>query len=234
MNEEEPNLLAHLRAVRLTHGDSEGISTIILCVKLRQESDSAAALELHRKIVEEEVNNENVNVKADSPSPITGIAMAQGNSILHLLEGPCSSVLRILNNLSESDHFAAAYPIQTGRIIYDVEDRPMRYFPDWFSFSIQEKKSSVEEVSEDTCIYVVHELAMKLLEVGKLLSSEASGDVELIKYAELLPGKNLILSLSNSSLFFSVEEFVEVYSDPLNLELESETTWPLERLVQYN
>ena len=77
MNPEEPNLLTHLNDVRQTLGDGEGISTVIICVKLRQESDCVAALELHRKIVEEEVNNENIVIKEDSPSPITGIVMAQ-------------------------------------------------------------------------------------------------------------------------------------------------------------
>lgn len=230
MNEEEPNLLSHFQESRLKLIPEGGLSTIIFCGKMRNESDFQLVLDLHRRIVEEEVNKEETNV--------TGLVMAQGNSILHILEGPCNSILRILSQLADSDQFedlgTGTPPIQSGRIVYNVEDRPCRFFPEWYSCVIQERKSQFEgDVHEDTCTEVVHDLAMRLLEVGHGLQSEATGEVELNKYAEFLPGKNLIVALSNSILFFSLEEFVQVFSDPMHLELESESTWPLEKLVQY-
>ena len=171
MNEEEPNLLSHFTDVRRGYIPEGGISTIIVCGKMRSDADANPCLDTHRRVVEEEVKREKSN--------ITGICMAQGNSILHLLEGPCSSLLRILSNLIESGHFIEQPAVQNGRIIYNVEDRPCRYFPEWYSCTIQERKSAVDDVTEETSIFVVHELAMKLLEVGKGLQSEPTGELEL-------------------------------------------------------
>jgi len=80
---------------------------------------------------------------------------------------------------------------------------------------------------------VVHDVATGLLEVGKGLQNETSEDIEFVKYADHLPGKNTILLLSNSPLFFSLDEFVAVYSDPSHVELETETIWPGDVLVTY-
>eukprot|EP01041_Mallomonas_annulata_P013741 gene13741-29223_t len=179
----------------------------------------------HRKIVEDTVNHEQCN--------ITGILMGQGNSILHLLEGPCYSVLHILDMLSTHPHFSEL-GIQTGRIVYNVEDRPQRLYPEWYSCTIQERKSQVEELTSENCIDIVHDLATGLLEVGKGLQTEAQEEVELNRYADHLPGKNLILALANSNDFFLLEEYVELYSESYHLELESDQTWPLDPLSANN
>jgi len=151
---------------------------------------------------------------------------------LHLLEGPCYSVLHILDQLAEHPHFSDA-GLQMGRIIYCVEDRPQRLYPEWYSCTIQERKSPIEDVNSENSIDIVHDLANGLLAVGKGLQNEAQEEVELNRYAEHLPGKNLILALSNCTNFFELEEFVEMYSDAYHLELESELTWPLDPLVKY-
>lgn len=125
MNPEEPTLLIHQTQVR-SRTDVGGLSTIIFCAKIKAESESASVLQAHRRIVEAEVNSEAANV--------TGILIGQGNSILHLLEGPSDSVVRILANLSGYPLFSDTNVQQSGRIVYSVEDRPQRYFPEWFSW----------------------------------------------------------------------------------------------------
>jgi len=55
----------------------------------------------------------------------------------------------------------------------------------------------------------------------------------LDRFADKLPGKNLVLALASSPSFFSLTEFVECYFDPYHVELDSERSWPLERLVRY-
>ena len=80
----------------------------------------------------------------------------------------------------DSEHFTSDPPVQTARVIYTVEDRPRRYFPEWYSCAIPERKSQVDDVSEETCVYVVNEMASKLLEVGSGLQSRSdpSGELE--------------------------------------------------------
>ena len=226
MNPNEPTLLSHLEQARrgLPEG---GLSTVIFCGRMRSEADSSAVLDVHRVIVEGEVNEEGVNV--------TGLLMGQGNSVLHLIEGPSYSELRILQRLGEHEHFkdGGAAAVQSGRIVYCVEDRPQRFFPEWYSCMIAEKRSASDDFNADSSKDVVLELAAGLLEVGRGLQMASSADVEISRYADQLPGKNLLLALGSSTLFFSLDDFVKTYAEPFHVDVDSEQAWPLERLVAY-
>lgn len=99
---------------------------------------------------------------------------------MHLLEGPCYTVLKILNNLTQSEQFLGDNPVQRGSIVYNLEDRPTRYFPEWYSTVIQEQKSPGEETltaenSED----IVFDMATRLLDLGLKLKSEPQEELEL-------------------------------------------------------
>lgn len=98
---------------------------------------------------------------------------------MHLLEGPCFSVLRILNNLASHEHFLSANPTQVGAIVYNTEDRPKRFFPEWYSTVLQEQKSDdlTAENSED----LVFDMATNLLELGIKLRTEVQEELELAK-----------------------------------------------------
>lgn len=191
---------------------------------MRSDADSSSVLEVHRNIVESEVNEEGVNV--------TGLLMGQGNSVMHLIEGPSNSILRILQRLSEHEHFKDG-GIQSGRIVYCVEDRPQRIFPEWYSCLIAEKRSQTDEFNGESSKDTVIELAAGLLEVGRGLQSVSNSDVEISRYADQLPGKNLLLALSNSQLFFSLDDYVKTFSEPYHVDVDSEQSWPVERLVRY-
>jgi hypothetical protein len=172
MNINEPTLLTHLNEARTSYFAEGGLSNVIFCGRFKHDIDVTTVLQAHRKVVEDEVNNESTNV--------TGILIVQGNSLLHLMEGPCFAILRILSDLSRSDHFVGG-SIQSGSIVYCVEDCPQRFFPEWYSVVVQEKNSVVEDVTEDNCKDVVHDMAMSLLEIGKGLQSEHSEDINLSK-----------------------------------------------------
>lgn len=222
----EPSLLSHLTEVRSRHIPEGGLSTVIFCGTVRNEAtEMSTSLKAHRDIVQEEVNSESANV--------TGILVGQGNSVLHLLEGPSDSVLRILSRLSAHEHFSEP-AIQAGRIVYCVEDRPQRYFPEWFGGPpLQQRESHGEDFTSETSKDVVHELSVNLFEIGKglQLQMESHEEVELSRYA--LPGSKLVAALASSSDFFTLEEYVEVYAAPYHIELDTEKTFPLEKLVQY-
>ena len=68
---------------------------------------------------------------------------------------------------------------QSGSVVHSVEDRPQRFFHQWYPSIVQEKKSTIEDLTDDNCKDVVHELAMNLLEIGKGLQSESSEEVDL-------------------------------------------------------
>jgi len=72
MNKEEPSLLKHFNEIRDQYLNEGGLSTIILCGQMRNIDNT---LRLHREVVEEEVNNEEVNV--------TGLLIGQVRHFYH-------------------------------------------------------------------------------------------------------------------------------------------------------
>ncbi len=233
MHADEPSLQSHLDDLRARTGAPEGVSTVILCGKMRSENDSAEVLAMHRSIVEKEVNSEGSNV--------TGLLMGQGTSVLHLLEGPSYALLRIVKELADHPHYtgengtdntSTSGSIQQARIAYNVEDRPRRFYPEWYSCVLAEKKGGNEELNGDTGKDVVHDMATQLLEMGSRLQA-TTGAVDLSSYAEMVPAKGLILALNNCTAFFTLDEYVSLYSEPFHLDLESELVYPVQRLVSY-
>jgi hypothetical protein len=91
--------------------------------------------------------------------------------VLHLLEGPSYSLLRILNNLNDLRYREEEPTVQSESIVYCIEDCPKRFFPEWYSTTIRERKSAVEEVVEDNCKDIVFEIVTDLLEIGNSLQS---------------------------------------------------------------
>ena len=69
MNPNEPTLLTHLNEARTGFFAEGGLSNVIFCGKFKQEVDLSLVLQTHRKVVEDEVNNESTNV--------TGILIVQ-------------------------------------------------------------------------------------------------------------------------------------------------------------
>lgn len=62
MHQDEPSLLQHLNEVRAAALPEGGLTTVIFCGKLRSDGDLNDVLQVHRKIVENEVNEEEVSV----------------------------------------------------------------------------------------------------------------------------------------------------------------------------
>lgn len=87
MHQDEPSLLTHLNAVRASALPEGGLSTVIYCGKVQNDSDLSAAIGVHQEIVAEEVNREQVLV--------TGILMGQVGTY----------DTRMLRNVNVSIHF---------------------------------------------------------------------------------------------------------------------------------
>jgi hypothetical protein len=97
-----------------------------------------------------------------------------------LIEGPSISVLRILNNLAGHRHFFES-TTQSGNIVFSIEDRPRRIFPEWYSGTIPEKKSPTEDIREDNCTIVAYDMATRLLEIGNVMQSENQEDLDFAR-----------------------------------------------------
>jgi len=98
--------------------------------------------------------------------------------------------------------------MQSGSIVFNTEDRPRRFFPEWYSCVLHEQKTpGGEELTAENSEDMVYDMANKLLELGLKLQSETQvqEELELNRYSDKFPGKNLIVALSSSSDYFSLE-----------------------------
>jgi hypothetical protein len=172
MNSKEPSLLSHINDLRKKH-EEDGISIIILCASYPSDSDISLILQAQRKIVEEELNCCS-ELNFCSEVNFTGILMAQEKSVLHMLEGPSQSILRILVSLSKQNQF--------GRVVLALEDCNKRNFPEWYSCIVQEIQSSSYDTDISTNPNVITDLTKGLFEVGRKLQKESAEEVELNKY----------------------------------------------------
>lgn len=222
----ETSLAAHLDAVVSKYTAEGGISTVLFAGKLRSEGDNHAVISVHKSIIDDEVrNNEGV--------VITGLLIAQGNSILHLLEGPSYSILRILSSLSRHEHFNSENPVQSGRIVYNVEDRPRRYFHSWHSTIISEKKVSMDELNSESSKDIIHDMVINIIDnITKYVNEcDENGELVNLNSFDSLPGKNSVLAFANSTLFFSIREYVTIFADSYSFDPDSEKIYPMTRAI---
>jgi hypothetical protein len=97
------------------------------------------------------------------------------------MEGPSTSILRILNNLAGHRHFFDA-GVQSGNIVFSIEDRPRRIFPEWYSGTISEKKVPAEDIRDENCTIVAFDMATKLLKIGNVMQMEGQEDLDFARY----------------------------------------------------
>jgi hypothetical protein len=222
----EISLGAHLDAVVSKYTSEGGVSTVLFAGKLRSEGDSNSVISVHKSIINDEINNNEGVV-------ITGLLITQGNSILHLLEGPSYSILRILSSLSRHEHFSSENPIQSGKIIYNAEDRPRRYFHSWHSTIIAEKKVSMDELNSESSKDIVHDMVTNILEnITKYVNDcYDNGEPINLNSFDSLPGKNSVLAFANSTLFFGIKDYVTIFADSYSFDPDSERIYPMARAI---
>jgi hypothetical protein len=225
MDERETTLQDAIDASRAAEFSEGGLTTCIFVGQVSHEREAERALQLHRRAVTDEMNAEGTN--------ITGLLIAQSDAILHLLEGSSAAILRILQKVANENDFSSG--VHSGRICYCVEDRPARYYTEYFSTTLPERKSSAEALTGDTGKDAAHEMASTLLEFGKHIQQklQEEDEIELGKFGELLPTKQNILGLAACDAFFSLTEYVDFYAGPYSVLLESESAWPLMPVCQY-
>lgn len=218
------SLADHFDEVRKTYIPEGGLTTLIYCGKIKSENERDKVTEMYMNLIDGEMK--------DNKEKITGYLMFQGNCVVNVMEGESHAILRIVNDARNHEHFTnKANIIQSGRIVYNAEDRPKRFFTSYDTFTINEKKVQVDELNSETSKDIVHEMATVLLEVGdiKSQSEESSDDKFDYKSIDSLPGKSLILALADCPLFFTIDDFAQYYTGWFPVKLESYEVWPLQK-----
>ena len=101
MNDSEPSLLTHLDQVRSQYIPEGGLLTVIYCGKLRGDLELAQVMQVHRNLVETEVNSRAVFEKENDIEPksdeinITGLLIGQVSSTTRNIYGALCNILDV-------------------------------------------------------------------------------------------------------------------------------------------
>uniref|UniRef100_A0A8C8S226 Testis expressed 47 n=1 Tax=Pelusios castaneus TaxID=367368 RepID=A0A8C8S226_9SAUR len=153
--------------------------------------------------------------------PVSGLLLFYPSSILHILESSSGTLYHILQDLASLQNAL----LQEIKILVVSHNIPTRLFLQWYVTRVTLPVTYLEDVTQSQSTEeVVTECLTLLLKLGtylsktfkvKLVSSKGLGDNLHTLVPELLIPAETISYLCKAKQFMSPEEFLKMYSNPL-------------------
>ncbi|GAX83696.1 hypothetical protein CEUSTIGMA_g11121.t1 [Chlamydomonas eustigma] len=191
-----------------------------------QQIDSMKAF--HEQLVE----------KHDPGNEISGMLLVYPACMMHMLEGRTSTLLAYLKDVisatpSESN-------IAETRVISSTEDIPSRCYHGWFSSFINTVSSvdTMDPCDSTTIVKNATELNVYLRKVGQSLQGQSESEIKrrlasLDSYVEGTPAPEVVLSLTPAEDAPSIPEYLDIFSGPVNVDLDVESVWPMPNPLKF-
>ena len=180
--------------------------------------------------------NEDMNRwRKESNSQVTGLMVATGNYVFHLIESDTETLFKLIawnEKMTKQEP-----PIFTAFTIpVFTEENPRRIFKNW-SFATIPPDSSGEEdpetfLPEDISWTVYSNITEIGIKLGERFSGDSSNNVGLaaaikaISSSKKLFPKQEVLSLLLTDKFSSIQDFNDIYITPIDIVFDNELIWP--------
>jgi hypothetical protein len=123
------------------------------------------------------------------------------------------------------------------KVLACSEDCPKRYFADWHAKFV--KLPTESDVGVDDPVADSFQVYGNLMDIGVRLHEKdiSTADLEaalgsLAKYyGDLLPSNERLVAFTASDAVTSLDDFMEIFDDPVKVDLESDLVWPLQQIV---
>eukprot|EP00941_MAST-03F_sp_MAST-3F-sp1_P002828 g2828.t1 len=162
---------------------------------------------------------------------ITGFGLQQAQSCAILVECLPDSVPSFLRGLLQLT------TVNNLRVISSSEDVGVQYFLPFQIVSVTlQKEGEIDlEVDSGDLTTAGSDVYVRLLQIGQHMKegSEKSYSKFSTIHSSKLPSNERVVALSNCDGFFTVTEYLKVFSDPVHLVLESDLVWPMEKPLEY-
>uniref|UniRef100_A0A7S0RUF1 BLUF domain-containing protein n=1 Tax=Pyramimonas obovata TaxID=1411642 RepID=A0A7S0RUF1_9CHLO len=162
----------------------------------------------------------------------TGMLLVFPNCFVHVIETQTKHILSFLRELSKIS--AADRPYGGMRIISSTEDIPARVFSQWFcTFCTAPTQDKYETIQKEELVTCASDINLKFIKFGKQLSEMSEKEVQSAMqdlraaYVEL-PTTNQVVGLILSDEPPTLEEFMDIYDCPIDIDLDSENVWPMQ------
>ena len=203
---------------------------IIVAKHSRRESGSDGIRALLQKAID----------KSEQPTnEISGLLIAWPLCSACMLEARTSSLMSILRELLpsvSSNVNPADLLLVEARIVSSTEDIPSRCYSGLFSTFINSPSTTdaMDPCDSSSIVKVASDLNSFLRLTGQSLQGQTDAEVKrrlasLETYVENVPAPETILSLTPAEDAPSLEEYLSIFDSPINVDLESEATYPAPR-----
>ena len=159
----------------------------------------------------------------------TGCLVVYPGAVLLVLELEAGVQLDCLRKIANA--VRASETFETVRIVSSTEDVPFNAFSSLVTAFVAQENAKPEPIDEEVMVKSLSNINLKMLELGAHLST-LSGD-ELAKAVDSLntafpdlPTADAVVSAAVTTAPPTLNEFLEIYDTPTDIELESEQVWP--------
>ncbi|XP_062330943.1 testis-expressed protein 47-like isoform X2 [Osmerus eperlanus] len=161
---------------------------------------------------------------------VTGVLLLYPKCIIHVLESSADVLTLLLKDLSNMEQNPSS-PLQQGRILVTSHMIPSRLFPSWgYRFvtpplSLQDASLQAEPVETlvPDCLAVIYKLCLRLLK-----RKDTFPGLDVQEQALVLE-EDTVLHLCHSPVLRSPSTYLEVYTKPQHILMDSEIVWPTHR-----
>ncbi|GBG87149.1 hypothetical protein CBR_g44607 [Chara braunii] len=201
-----------------------------------KESNKTQQISFHEELMNK--------VKGDSGEKVTGMLLVFPTCCVHVMEAETKIVLDILRELLhtwQQQQQAKTRVLDMVKIVSFTEDIPGRAFPTWMSAFLSSSNAGPYEAEEEAKILAMAcNLNISMVKLGTLFS-EMSKPQQIFALdnlkstaGDLLPkGPEVIFGMLLSEETPTLEEFMEIYDDPINVDLDSENVWPMAQPLKF-
>jgi len=176
-------------------------------------------------------------------SPFSGILVETPSNFLNLLEAPPKSLLKYLKDIQQrmrtDDELSSVF--QDISILSYTDDIGDRSFPKWTTID-QAATGEAPQLETEALASSIVDTIRGLCEIGKLIYSKQ--ELQMMQFLvsvkttnpDYLPGVDTISAYVGpfgKENCLSLDEYLEVYGQPVDLKLSGETIWPVAPPLHY-
>jgi len=162
---------------------------------------------------------------------VTGLCLAHSNCVVGVFETKCPNALDFLTKLEK----IPALDDKECRVLMCTEDCPSRNFVGNHFRKVSKKPDNFELSDDLDDVDVAWDLFQDVLKVHQICTRRNVPDPMDCGAADFIPSADRIRACADSGHkkpWFTLREFLEFFTDPIHIELESDKVWPTQRFEQ--
>nr|XP_056722504.1 testis-expressed protein 47-like [Euleptes europaea] len=217
-------LLGMLEEIRRQQMKKYLLHRMFLVAMLPENTDGGEVIAFHEQLFKR-------IAKFHLGEPVSGVLLIYSSCILHVLESSSGTLYHILKELAASENQGPEPFLRDVKILVVSHNIPTKLFTQWYATTV-DVPEILEDISQtQTTEEVITECLTLILKLGVYLATlkvgnKGLGDCLHSVVPELLIRTETIKYLCKAEKCLSPQEFLDLYDNPLQPVMDSESVWP--------